>query len=1198
LKNEKTKALLKILVGERGKIFTPDELIECLWPDSDPAVAAGNLRARIAQLRRWLEPHLKDAGRSRFVLTRPQGYRFASTADCTVDAEEFVQLVQAGQASEASGQLIEAIQNYERALSLYRGDYLSEDRYEEWAAAPRTRYRELCLETLAHLADGHARLGQYRRAIARCRQILAQQPARESVYVQLMTYYYLAGDHAAALQAFEECEHAVARDLAIAVSPSVRELQKQILERHVPGIDEKYRPAPIPTQPVPYSLGQTPFVGRTRERGLLLRWLEEAQQGQGSVALLAGEAGVGKSRLAHEITALARTQHAIILQGRCQELTIQLPCQPLIQALRLALPELPPAVFSDVPLYWLAELAKLLPELPHFVGTDLTPAPALTPEQERLRLFEALTQFTLALARCGPMLVLLIDDLQWADSTSLDYLNFLVPRLASQPFLVLGTFRTEEVEPGRALVHPARDTPGRELVHRLELSRLDATEVAELLQALNPAVNPRLAERLYAETEGNPFFLISVIQALFEEGAIRIAPDRAWVTEIDDLTQTYQELLIPSQVREVLERRVRSLVEEERELLQLAAVAGHTVEYRVLQQAWVGPTEELPRVLEKLMERQLLRQRATNGTPLEFNHDKIRQYLYGSLSAPRRRLLHGRVGLGVERVHAGRLEDFYGILAHHFTLDEAPEKAFYYVLKTLDRATQLYQNDEALRLVERGLALAQLVAESDPRAAPQMRFELLQRRAELYHLTGQLAAQEKDIQEMRISAGTLQDPGAGAEAQWQLARFYLVTGRYPQALEAAQQGYDRLRSADSPEKTSPLVCKHLLNLGAIYFYMGDFPEALRYYAETLEEARRHHDVQREASATSAMALIYRQLGDHAGAMSRLEQGLELYRRLCDRHGESNALTHLANIHFLAGRLREALAQYAQAYAISAEIGDRRGQANALLNQGNAERQLGRYESALQRYHAAYQIRHELGDRHNQAGLLACLGTVFHALGQSTSAFDYYDRARRLWEELQSRAGRALIARNLGEWMAQQGDRESALAHYRQAYTLYEEVTNVVGYAECLHQMSWLHWERQELKEAAEACERSLALAKQIGSGELQIKNLSLRGLLALAQDQREEALSASQKALGLLTDETMLEQPHQIYFQHSRILEALGRHAEASAYLERAARMVQERAGQLQNLEFRASFLNHVPLNVEILRAWQARGDAANAQGA
>lgn len=204
-KQEKTKTLLRILASVPGQVFKRDQLIDWLWPEADPQKSHETLKNRIAELRRILEPDLKRGEESQFILTQHEGYCFNSEADCFIDLREFYRQCKAGQAAERAGQYEQAEVAYEQALQYCKaGELLIEDRYEDWAAEVRRKWEEDHSELLSHLADCHARLGHYRRAIARCRQVLQKKPDHESAVRQLMLYYYASGSLSEALGAYEE----------------------------------------------------------------------------------------------------------------------------------------------------------------------------------------------------------------------------------------------------------------------------------------------------------------------------------------------------------------------------------------------------------------------------------------------------------------------------------------------------------------------------------------------------------------------------------------------------------------------------------------------------------------------------------------------------------------------------------------------------------------------------------------------------------------------------------------------------------------------------------------------------------------------------------------------------------------------------------------------------------------------------------
>ena len=230
---EKSKRILKLLLSERGRVYTHEEFISDLFPDLVPDKAALDLRVHICELRRILEPNLERREHSQFILTAHGGYYFNPEAHCWIDLEEFTEHCKKAFELERHGRWKHAVRNYEAADRLYQGDYLAEDRYEEWAIAPRERWRENYLIALSHLADCYAHLGHYEMAIGCCRKALCTAPDREDCYRQMMLYHYLEGNQTEALKAFGQCRKRLQRSLAQEPSEITQRLYEQILYRRV-----------------------------------------------------------------------------------------------------------------------------------------------------------------------------------------------------------------------------------------------------------------------------------------------------------------------------------------------------------------------------------------------------------------------------------------------------------------------------------------------------------------------------------------------------------------------------------------------------------------------------------------------------------------------------------------------------------------------------------------------------------------------------------------------------------------------------------------------------------------------------------------------------------------------------------------------------------------------------------------------------
>jgi len=274
----KPKLLLKILITRPGRIFLQDELIELLWPEMAPQTAAVNLRKRISELRKVLEPELARGSKSQYILTRASGYCFNPKAPYTTDAQEFLKVWKKGQKLEQEGRLGPARREYEAAAALVSGDYLAEDRYEEWAIGLSNEWEERYLSLLEQLGECEAQLGRFHEAIARAHKGLTKQPWRERFYEQWMLYAYLYGEQAQALKAYEECVRLLKEHLRSSPSPRLKELHEQIVKGRVVGID-RYRIPKRPRRRVPLSLGRLPFVGRESELDRLIEQFETACAG-------------------------------------------------------------------------------------------------------------------------------------------------------------------------------------------------------------------------------------------------------------------------------------------------------------------------------------------------------------------------------------------------------------------------------------------------------------------------------------------------------------------------------------------------------------------------------------------------------------------------------------------------------------------------------------------------------------------------------------------------------------------------------------------------------------------------------------------------------------------------------------------------------------------------------------------------------
>jgi class 3 adenylate cyclase/tetratricopeptide (TPR) repeat protein len=501
----------------------------------------------------------------------------------------------------------------------------------------------------------------------------------------------------------------------ILVAPVVRDLAASaagisFLDRGLywlKGFPERWRlyeamPASGAAAAAPVVAERTPFVGRDAERADLRRFLDSALGGRGAVVLIGGEPGVGKTRLAAEVALEAEERGVMSLVGHCYEMEGAPPYMPFVELLETTARRADPALFRAALGEDAGEVARLLPALRRTFD-DIPPPLELPPEQERRYLFNSVSEFISRAARLRPLL-LLLDDLHWADESTLLLLQHMAGQIADIPLLVVGTYRDVELDVRRPLAATLEDLLRRRLAHRVSLKRLSQEGVGAMLTSLaGLEAPPALVKAIHEETEGNPFFVEEVFRHLTEEGRLFDATGR-WRSGLQ-----IGELDVPEGVRLVIGRRLQRLGEEARRVLATAAVIGRGFGFSLLEALGEVETDTLLDAVDEA-ERAGLITSSSDGMEARFTfaHELIRQTLLTDLSLPRRQRLHLRIAEAIERAYAAALEDHIPDLAHHLYQAGAaadPAKTARFLTLAGDRAFAAAGFEDALRLYENAAAL-------------------------------------------------------------------------------------------------------------------------------------------------------------------------------------------------------------------------------------------------------------------------------------------------------------------------------------------------------------------------------------------------------------------------------------------------------------------------------------------------------------
>lgn len=618
-------------------------------------------------------------------------------------------------------------------------------------------------------------------------------------------------------------------------------LELKGLSAPVPACEVTWEPLARPLLPMPALLTRAGriFVGRDEELERLLQLWKEVVAGERRVALLAGEPGIGKTRLAVELAGAVRELGGVVLAGRCDE-DLGVPYQPFVEALRHYVTDAEERRLGR----YAGELARLLPDLASLVGG--LPEPLRSdPETERYRLFDALAAWLSDVSAEAPVL-LVLDDLHWAPKPTLLLLRHVLRSQEPLRLLVVATYRDSDIGRGHPMSDFLAELRRDGGVERLALSGLDAPEVAAFIEAaagqsLDDEEAQELPRVVWRETEGNPFFVAEVLRNLSESRAIEQREGR-WV-----LSAAIGELGIPEGVRDVVGRRLSRLAESTNRVLATAAVVGLEFEPAVVERAaGVGEDEFLAALEEAALARLLVE---VAGTRYRFAHALVRATLYEELTGARRVVLHRRVAEAVESLHERALDDHLPALAHHWARASASAadtaRAVDYAIRAGDRALAQLAHDEAAAYYRQALELLD-VSES-PEQGEQI--QLLIAFGEAQRRAGDPGHRETLLRASRLAA---QRGDAGALARAALANtraaFSSAVGEVDDERVAALVA--ALEAAG--EDDTPTRARLLAALGQELVFAGDRERRVRLSDEALAIARRSGDV-----ATLAHVLLDR-----------------------------------------------------------------------------------------------------------------------------------------------------------------------------------------------------------------------------------------------------------------------------------------------------------------------------------------------------
>lgn len=879
---KKAQALLAYLALQPGRPHPRETLTGLLWSDTNDRRARQSLRQALSRLRKAFTAahNVGLAARGEIVTL--------SAAAVDVDVPAFERL--------ARKRTAEALAS---AAELYVGPLLEgltvdEPLFDQWLQAERERLREMALAALSGLLAHQSRLGHTELAVQSALRLLALDPSQEPVHRALMQQYVHQGRRSAALRQYQTCLTVLQQELGVEPEFETKRLYQEILQQSVP--PSARRPAAVTRQQQGGATqsggraGAPLLVGRIDELARLRAVVDDAWRGQAAIILVTGEAGIGKSRLVDELAVESLRRGGRLLRGNCYESEQILPFRPWIDAFRDGQVLSTLDIVPDLGPRRLAELGCLFPEL----GPSRPVVPATS--DSHTRLFDALGEVVRRLAARQP-LVVVIEDLHWADEMSLRLLPFIARHVRAHPVLIVGTVREEELTGVPALARCVEELARDRRLARMILPSLSRDATTELVRALarrgsSAAWMAQLAEHVWALSEGNPFVIVETMRAL-QEG---------------QLPPTQTGVSLPQRVREVVCARLNRVSAPSQPLAAVAAVIGREFSFAQLQRAAGLSEHETAVGVEELVRRGLL---SAVEERFAFTHQWVRDIIYGQLLTPRRVALHEAVGAAMETLHSDRIDVVADQLAYHFSQANDAPKAIRYLTRVAEKAAQSYALDDAVRILRDALGYAERLPEAD---RDRGHIDVIFRLAHALFLLGRIPEIVDLLVKEQHRLDSLHDPLLSGRYHFWLGYVYGGLGESVRATQNAHRAIEE--AARCGDQATIGMANYVLSREC--HWAGRPRQGVVYGRQAVALLEATTERWWLGRAVDMMALNLSNLGDFPPALTALTRLAELAAELGDTRMQTNVAWITGWIYALTGEHHAAIETCRQGAALAAD----------------------------------------------------------------------------------------------------------------------------------------------------------------------------------------------------------------------------------------------------------------------------------------
>ena len=780
----------------------------------------------------------------------------------------------------------------------------------------------------------------------------------------------------------------------------------------------------------------------------------------------------------------------------------------------------------------------------------------------------------IAWARINP-LVVIVEDIHWADADTQEMLLQLPAYLDRSGVVLLLSYRGEEIQLQPGLKGKLSALPLTILRGRLSLNGLDEQAARQLIHASlgAGAPAPAFAARLYAQTSGNPLFILETLRGLYDEGVLRQGGDGNWNTPYNSQMEE-AELPLPPAIEHVILHRLEQLSNDLRALIEVPSVLGNTFNFEQLACLGLADAPTWIDALQEFVKRRLL---VETPQSYQFRHDKIRQVIYDNLEPARRQAIHTAVARAFEAAFPGQIDN----LAYHFTRGQEWPQAMHYHQQAATQARNANAYAIALRHLNDALACAERA-----HATAEAHFNLLEMRVEVVSILGDPQLIQRDLQLMTQLAGD--NPVQRSKLDPLHLDFLLSTGRYAEAESMARQVLSRAEG----EGDLSLQAAALVSLGIVFDIAGDKQQALTCLQGAVDRYHRTGDNNGEAKARGHLANVLAKTEQRASARGEFKSVLALFEALGDQPKCADHLTILGVLSNYDGAFDDSLHYYHRALEICRSIGYRSGEVYASHALGSALLSLGQIGQAIHIFQGALIICQAVSEPRLECVLRSNLSYCYaRYVGNYPEAIQEAAAGLALARAIGDRMEESICAKDLGITLLSDGKLDEARQHMESALAIQQVAHNNLRLFEIYDAMTRLELACGNALAARRNLELAEAFCKRFNINHAAGVLLTLRAECLLACGQAEEALPYAQEAIAHAEGK---KTPYRAFYTLYKTLAALGRMAEARQALEGAHQGLVEMISGLP-AENQQMSCQQVPEHRAILETWQKTHPAGSA---